>query len=163
MLFRSLDRAVAFAAAGADCVFTPGMSDPADIAALVRAVAPLPVNVLVSAPDPQLTVTRLADLGVRRISVGSALSRVAYGAFLRAARRLLADGEDRLDSRILGRLVGARVAQAGDDLTMDDSRMTAETVPVEEQRPVPAEHAGAERQTRPGPQGAALQIGRAHV
>lgn len=88
----ALDRAVAFAEAGADCVFAPGMTAPADIVALVRAVAPVPVNAIVFAPDPQLTVARLADLGVRRISVGSALSRVAYGAFLRAARRILTDG-----------------------------------------------------------------------
>lgn len=88
----ALDRLVAFVEAGADCVFAPLMSDPNDITTLVRAVAPTPVNVLISAPHPTLTVARLADLGVRRVSVGSALARVAYGAFLRAARRLLAEG-----------------------------------------------------------------------
>jgi 2-methylisocitrate lyase-like PEP mutase family enzyme len=50
------------------------------------------VNVLASRPDPNLTVAKLADLGVRRISVGSGLARVAWGAFIRAARELLDDG-----------------------------------------------------------------------
>ncbi len=86
------DRLVAFADAGADCVFAPRMTDLAEIADLVRAVAPVPVNVLVVAPAPGLTVAGLADLGVRRISVGSAFSRVAYGGFLRAARELHAGG-----------------------------------------------------------------------
>jgi 2-methylisocitrate lyase-like PEP mutase family enzyme len=84
----ALDRLVAFADAGADCLFAPGVRDPASIAAIVKGVAPRPVNVLVSAPDPALSVARLADLGVRRISVGSALARVAWGAFLGAARRI---------------------------------------------------------------------------
>lgn len=83
-----IDRLVAYAAAGADCVFAPGFRDPADIAALVKAVAPTPLNVLVSSPIPGLSVARLAELGVRRISVGSGLARVAWHAFIRAARSL---------------------------------------------------------------------------
>jgi 2-methylisocitrate lyase-like PEP mutase family enzyme len=86
------ERLVAFAEAGADCLFAPGVRDPDEIAALVRAVAPKPLNVLVSAPDPALTVARLAELGVRRISVGSALARVAWGAFIRAAAGLANTG-----------------------------------------------------------------------
>jgi 2-methylisocitrate lyase-like PEP mutase family enzyme len=86
------DRLVAFAEAGAECLFAPGVRDPAEIAALVKAVAPKPLNVLVSAPSQELTVARLRDLGVRRISVGSALSRVAWGAFMRAARSLAETG-----------------------------------------------------------------------
>ena len=82
------DRLVAFAEAGADCLFAPGVREPDEIAAMVNAVAPKPVNVLVSAPNPDLSVARLAELGVRRISVGSALARVAWGAFIRAARDL---------------------------------------------------------------------------
>jgi 2-methylisocitrate lyase-like PEP mutase family enzyme len=58
----------------------------------VEAVAPKPVNVLVSRPDPNLTVPKLTDLGVRRISVGSALARVAWGAFMRAAREIWDNG-----------------------------------------------------------------------
>jgi 2-methylisocitrate lyase-like PEP mutase family enzyme len=88
----ALDRLVAFADAGADCLFAPGVRDPETIAAIVKAVAPKPVNVLVSAPVPGLSVSRLADLGVRRISVGSALARVAWGAFMQAARRLAETG-----------------------------------------------------------------------
>ena len=88
----ALDRLVAFADAGADCLFAPGVRDEGEIAAMVKAVAPRPVNVLVSAPSPTLTVARLAELGVRRISVGSALARVAWGAVMRAARGLAETG-----------------------------------------------------------------------
>lgn len=82
----ALDRLVAFGEAGADCLFAPGVREPDEIAAIVKAVAPRPVNVLVSAPNPDLSVDRLAELGVRRISVGSGLARVAWGAFIRAAQ-----------------------------------------------------------------------------
>lgn len=82
------DRLVAFADAGADCLYAPGVRDPQTISRLVHAVAPKPVNVLLSGPVPGLSVQTLADLGVRRISVGSALARVAWGAFLRAATGL---------------------------------------------------------------------------
>jgi 2-methylisocitrate lyase-like PEP mutase family enzyme len=88
----ALDRLVAFAAAGADCLFAPGLRDPAAIAEIVKAVAPKPVNVLVSKPSPGLSVPRLRDLGVRRISVGSALARVAWGAFIRAATSIAETG-----------------------------------------------------------------------
>jgi 2-methylisocitrate lyase-like PEP mutase family enzyme len=88
----ALERLVAFSEAGADCLFAPGVRDPSVIAALVEAVAPKPVNVLVSGPGPGLTVAELAALGVRRISVGSALARVAWGAFLRAAESIAQTG-----------------------------------------------------------------------
>src|SRR5262245_769904 len=81
----ALDRLAEFAAAGADCLFAPGVREPDQIAALVEAVAPKPLNVLVSSPSPSLSLARLTDLGVRRISVGSALARVAWAAFVRAA------------------------------------------------------------------------------
>ena len=74
----------AYADAGADCLFAPGIKSPTDIAAVVRAVAPKPVNVVVGADFT--TVERLAALGVRRISVGGSLARVAYSAFLGAAK-----------------------------------------------------------------------------
>ena len=86
----ALERLVAFAEAGADCLYAPGVRDPATIAELVRAVAPKPVNVLVSAPAPGLSLKSLADLGVRRVSLGSTLARVAWGAFLAAADALVA-------------------------------------------------------------------------
>ena len=88
----ALERLVAFAEAGADCLFAPGVRDPQEIAAMVKAVSPKPVNVLVSAPSADLSVSRLADLGVRRISVGSALARAAWGAFIRAARTIATQG-----------------------------------------------------------------------
>jgi methylisocitrate lyase len=86
------ERLIAFAEAGADCLYAPGVRDPQEIAAIVKAVSPKPVNVLVSAPSPDLTLARLTDLGVRRISVGSALARVAWGAFIRAARSIATTG-----------------------------------------------------------------------
>ena len=82
----ALERLVAFADAGADCLFAPGVRDVGAIAEMVKAVAPRAVNVLVSRPG--LSVAELAGVGVRRVSVGSALARVAWGAFMRAAREL---------------------------------------------------------------------------
>ena len=86
------DRLAAYAAAGADCLYAPGVRAPEEIEALVRLAAPRPLNVLVYAGNAELTVAQLADLGVRRISVGAALSRVAWGAFLRSAREIAASG-----------------------------------------------------------------------
>jgi 2-methylisocitrate lyase-like PEP mutase family enzyme len=87
-----LDRLVAYAEAGADCLYAPGVTEPRDIATVVKAVAPKPVNVLVSGFNSQLEVAQLADLGVRRISVGSGLALAAWGAFTRAARAILDQG-----------------------------------------------------------------------
>lgn len=86
----AIDRVIAFAEAGADCLYAPGVRDLATIGEIVRAVAPRPVNVLVSSPG--LTVAELAELGVRRVSLGSALCRVAWGAFMRAAREIAETG-----------------------------------------------------------------------
>jgi 2-methylisocitrate lyase-like PEP mutase family enzyme len=86
------ERLIAFADAGADCLYAPGVRDPQEIDAIVKAVSPKPVNVLVSSPSPDLTVARLTGLGVRRISVGSALARVAWGAFISAARSIATTG-----------------------------------------------------------------------
>lgn len=88
----SLARLSAFAAAGADCLYAPGVSDLSQIDEIVKAVAPKPVNVLVHRADPNLTLAKLRDLGVRRISVGSALARVAWGAFIRAAQEIATQG-----------------------------------------------------------------------
>ena len=89
----ALDRLTAYAEAGADCLYAPGVSDPKDIAEIVNAVAPKPVNVLVSGFNHQLTLPGLADLGVRRISVGSGLAMAAWGTFLRAAQDIKANGK----------------------------------------------------------------------
>ncbi|HEV2840763.1 MAG TPA: isocitrate lyase/phosphoenolpyruvate mutase family protein [Chthoniobacterales bacterium] len=88
----SLDRLAAYAEAGADCLYAPGVREPDEITAIVKAVSPKPVNVLMPGPSSILTVARLADLGVRRVSVGSALARVAWGAFIRSARSIAATG-----------------------------------------------------------------------
>src|SRR6266496_3944262 len=88
----SLDRLVAFAGAGADCLYAPGVTHPEDITAIVKAVSPKPINVLVSTHNCALTVSQLADLGVRRISVGGALARVAWGAFIRATKDMQDNG-----------------------------------------------------------------------
>jgi 2-methylisocitrate lyase-like PEP mutase family enzyme len=89
-LRESLRRLVAYAEAGADCLYAPGLRTRQDVAEVVRAVAPKPVNVLVAAPI--FTVRELEDLGVRRISVGSALARAAFGAFMRAALEVVTQG-----------------------------------------------------------------------
>jgi 2-methylisocitrate lyase-like PEP mutase family enzyme len=86
-LRESLTRLIEYADAGADVLYAPGLPDRAAIAAVVRAVAPKPVNILVTStllpPLPEL-----ADLGVRRVSVGSALARAAWTGFLHAAKTL---------------------------------------------------------------------------
>jgi 2-methylisocitrate lyase-like PEP mutase family enzyme len=88
-----LDRLTAFAEAGADCLYAPsGTVDPQTVSTIVRAVSPVPVNVLVSRPTTGITVSRLRDLGVRRISVGSALSRLALGAVMQSAKLILETG-----------------------------------------------------------------------
>lgn len=88
----ALERLIAYAEAGADCLYAPGVRDSDAIASIVKAVSPKPVNVLMSAPSGTLPLARLADLGVRRVSVGSALARVAWGAFIRAARSIAETG-----------------------------------------------------------------------
>jgi 2-methylisocitrate lyase-like PEP mutase family enzyme len=89
-LAETIRRLTAYAEAGADCLYAPGLRNEADIAALVRAVAPKPVNVLVGGNF--ISVSRLAELGVRRISVGGALARVAWTGFLAAAREIAERG-----------------------------------------------------------------------
>lgn len=88
----ALERLIAFAEAGADCLYAPGVRQVDEIETIVKAVSPKPVNVLVSRFNSDLTVSRLADLGVRRVSVGSALACVAWGAFMRAARTIAESG-----------------------------------------------------------------------
>ena len=88
----ALDRLVAYAEAGADCLYAPGVKKPDEIKKIVEALAPKPVNVLVSAFNRELSLSQLADLGVRRISVGSGLAAVAWGAFARAARNIATTG-----------------------------------------------------------------------
>jgi len=90
-LDETIARLTAYAQAGADCLYAPGISTRAQIEAVVRAVAPKPVNLLLGFPS-DLTVHDVADLGVRRISVGGALARSAWGGFMRAARLIAQQG-----------------------------------------------------------------------
>jgi len=90
-LKESLRRLTTYAEAGADVLYAPGVATREDIKALVSAVAPKPINVLMSR-NTGLTVADLADLGVRRISVGSSLSRAAWTAFMRAAELIAKEG-----------------------------------------------------------------------
>ena len=87
-----LDRLVAYAEAGADCLYAPGVSKPDEISQIVKTVAPKPVNILVSGFNHQLSLSQLTDLGVRRISVGSGLALAAWGTFLRAAEDIRTNG-----------------------------------------------------------------------
>lgn len=84
----TLARLKAYAAAGADCLYAPGIQTAEQIKAVVQAVAPKPVNVLIGANSP-LTLADLEGLGVRRVSVGGALARAAWGGFMRAAQALV--------------------------------------------------------------------------
>lgn len=88
---QTLARLRAYANAGADCLFAPGIRDSEPIARVVEAVAPRPVNVLVGYPSPH-TIDQIAALGVRRISLGGALARSAWTGFMRAATRLAQEG-----------------------------------------------------------------------
>jgi 2-methylisocitrate lyase-like PEP mutase family enzyme len=97
----AIDKLVAFAEAGADCLYAPGVREKADIAPMVRAVAPKPLNVLVI--DPRMSVAELADLGVRRISVGGALAQVAWAAMRTAAERIKAGSFDGLAGGMPGK------------------------------------------------------------
>jgi len=89
-LAETIRRLQAYADAGADCLYAPRLGTLDEIAAVVSAVAPKPVNVLVGSDFT--TVAALADLGVRRISVGGGLARVAWGAFIEAATEIAEHG-----------------------------------------------------------------------
>lgn len=86
----TIARLVAYAEAGADCLYAPGIRTKEQIVAVVKELAPKPINVLMGGPG--LTVAELTDLGVRRISTGGALARAAWGGFLRAAREIAEKG-----------------------------------------------------------------------
>jgi 2-methylisocitrate lyase-like PEP mutase family enzyme len=94
-LNETIRRLKAFADAGADCLYAPGIRTPEQITAVVQAVAPKPVNFLMSAAT-ELTVADLARLGVRRISLGGTLARAAWNAVAKAVREIA--GEGRFDS-----------------------------------------------------------------
>jgi methylisocitrate lyase len=89
-LGETIRRLTAYAAAGADCLYAPGITKDDEIDAVLKAVAPKPVNVLVSGNFT--TVQRLAAMGVRRVSIGGALARTAWAGFLDAAREIAEHG-----------------------------------------------------------------------
>lgn len=89
-LAETIRRLTAYAAAGADCLYAPGLRSMDDITAVISAVAPKPVNVLVGSDFT--TVSALAEVGARRISVGGALARTAWSAFLDAAGEIAQQG-----------------------------------------------------------------------
>jgi 2-methylisocitrate lyase-like PEP mutase family enzyme len=84
-------RLTSYANAGADCLYAPGISKREHVKAVVEAVAPKPVNLLISAPGG-LTMRDAAELGVRRVSVGGAMARAAWSGFIRAAKTLAEQG-----------------------------------------------------------------------
>ena len=89
-LDETIRRLQAYAEAGADCLYAPGIETAEQVSALVAAVAPKPVNLLANAPF--ITVAEAADLGVRRISVGGTLARAAWAGFLAAAEEIAGEG-----------------------------------------------------------------------
>ena len=89
-LEETIRRLQAYAEVGADCLYAPFIDTPEQISAIVAAVAPKPVNLLVH--KPFITAAAAAELGVRRISVGGTLARVAQAAFIAAAQEIAADG-----------------------------------------------------------------------
>ncbi len=107
----------AYAQAGADCLYAPGIRTREQIAAVVEAVAPKPVNLLVGGVT-DLTVSDIAALGVRRISVGGALARSAWGGFMRAAQQIASEGTfaafaQATSGAELNELFGADLARRG--------------------------------------------------
>jgi 2-methylisocitrate lyase-like PEP mutase family enzyme len=88
----TIRRLEAFADAGADVLYAPGLKTRGEIEAVVKAVAPRPVNVVMGLNQAGFSLDDLAKLGVKRVSVGSTLARVAYGSFLRAAEEIAQKG-----------------------------------------------------------------------
>jgi 2-methylisocitrate lyase-like PEP mutase family enzyme len=90
-LEETVSRLKAYSAAGADCLYAPGLRTRELIDAAIKAAAPKPVNVLMGAALG-LTVADLAALGARRVSVGGAMARMAWGAFMRIAKEIASEG-----------------------------------------------------------------------
>ena len=91
-LEETIGRLKAYAHAGADCLYAPGIATSDQIAAVVAALAPKPINLLVGSAS-KLTLDEISALGVRRVSVGGALARSAWGGFMRAARLIAEHGK----------------------------------------------------------------------
>jgi len=115
-IVQTVARLKAYSNAGADCLYAPGIRTREEVAAVVEAAGPKPVNVIRSSAAG-LSVAELAALGVRRISVGSAMARAAWGGFMKAAQEILSDG--RFDA-----LAGATPHTELNKLFRDGSRQT---------------------------------------
>ncbi|HEV2352868.1 MAG TPA: isocitrate lyase/phosphoenolpyruvate mutase family protein, partial [Puia sp.] len=85
----TIRRLEAYAGAGADVLYAPGLRTRGEVDAVVRALAPKPVNVLLGTSAIRLSLVELGELGVKRVSLGSALARVAFGAMLSAAEGII--------------------------------------------------------------------------
>jgi 2-methylisocitrate lyase-like PEP mutase family enzyme len=106
-LDETIERLKAYAHAGADCLYAPGIAAREQIAAVVAAIAPRPFNLLVGSAS-ELTLKDISALGVRRVSVGGALARSAWGGFMRAARLIAEQGKfDELANGASGRELNA--------------------------------------------------------
>ena len=88
----TIARLQGYANAGADCLYAPGIRTVEEIAAVVAAVGPKPVNLLIGF-NADLSMPQIAALGVRRVSVGGALARAAWGGFMRAAKMIIEQGK----------------------------------------------------------------------
>lgn len=111
----TIRRLKAFSDAGADCLYAPGLTTREMISQIIAAVAPKPVNILMGAPS-DITVADLEKLGARRISVGGALARAAWGGFIRAAKLIAEQGRfdgfaDATPGGDLNKLFGADAAK----------------------------------------------------
>ncbi|MEP6747554.1 MAG: isocitrate lyase/phosphoenolpyruvate mutase family protein [Bacteroidota bacterium] len=84
----TISRLQAYAAAGADVLFAPGLKTRGEIATVVKAVAPYPLSVVMGLSNADFSLNELGDLGVKRVSLGSSLARAAYGSFFRAAEEI---------------------------------------------------------------------------
>lgn len=126
-LQETISRLKAYADAGANCLYAPGLRTRDQIAAVVAAVAPHPVNVLIGWSS-ELTIRDLAALGVRRVSVGGAMARSAWGAFAGAAKLLAEEGA----------FAGFAHAYSGDDLNTffrNDLKQRTGVAPIQLDRP----------------------------
>jgi 2-methylisocitrate lyase-like PEP mutase family enzyme len=110
----TIARLRAYAQAGADCLYAPGISTREQIAAVVAAVAPKPVNLLVGSASA-FTLQEIAELGVRRVSVGGGLARSAWGGFMRAAQSLAEGRFDGFAGAASGQELNALFSTSGGD------------------------------------------------
>ena len=112
-LDETIARLRAYSDAGADCLYAPGIATRQDIVAVVTALAPKPINLLVGSAS-KFTLAEIAAMGVRRVSVGGALARSAWGGFMRAAQAIAEHGRfDEFASAASGRDLNALFKRAG--------------------------------------------------